>query len=96
MRRLRKKLNEWTSQVIDLPPDVTLDLPRMTMIGNQRIMIENHRGLVHFSSEHLKLAIHNGVLELLGSELMIRTISTEEISIEGQIDAFKYLMNGNR
>lgn len=96
MRRLKKKLNEWTSQVIDLPPDVTLDLPRITLIGNQRIMIENHRGLVHFSSEQLKLAVHNGILELQGSELMICTISTDEISIEGEINEFKYLMNGNR
>jgi sporulation protein YqfC len=96
MRRLKKKLNEWTSQVIDLPPDVTLDLPRMTMIGNQILMVENHRGLLHFSSEHLKLAIHNGVLELLGSEFIIRAISSDEISIEGRIDELKYLMNGNR
>jgi sporulation protein YqfC len=96
MRRLKKKLNEWTSQVIDLPPDVTLDLPRMTMIGNQRLMIENHRGLIYFSSEHLKLAIHNGMLELLGSDITIRTITSEDISIEGRIDELKYLMNGNR
>jgi sporulation protein YqfC len=96
MRRLRKKLNEWTSQVIDLPPDVTLDLPRLTMIGNRRIMIENHRGLIHFSGEQLKLAINNGVLELLGNELIIRTISIDEISIEGRIDELKYLINGNR
>jgi sporulation protein YqfC len=96
MRGLRKKLNEWTSQVIDLPPDVTLDLPRLTLIGNRKLFIENHRGLVHFSSERLKLAIHNGLLELLGSGLMIRTISAEEISIEGQINELKYIMNGNR
>jgi sporulation protein YqfC len=96
MRRLRKKLNEWTSQVIDLPPDVTLDLPRLTLIGNRRIVIENHRGLVHFSDAQLKLAINNGVLELLGNELIIRTISADEISIEGRIDELKYIMNGNR
>jgi sporulation protein YqfC len=96
MRRLRKKLNEWTSQVIDLPPDVTLDLPRLTLIGNRRIVIENHRGLIHFSGEQMKLAINNGVLELLGNELIIRTISIDEISIEGRIDELKYLMNGNR
>jgi sporulation protein YqfC len=94
MRRLKKKLNEWTSQVIDLPPDVMLDLPRITMIGNQRIRIENHRGLVHFSSEQMKLAVHNGVVDLQGSHLMICTISTDEISIEGQINEFKYLING--
>jgi sporulation protein YqfC len=96
MRRLRKKLNEWTSKVIDLPPDVTLDLPRLTWIGNRKLFIENHRGLVDFSSEHLKLAIHNGWLELQGSDLMIRTISAEEISIEGLINELKYIMNGNR
>jgi sporulation protein YqfC len=96
MRRLRKRLNEWTSQVIDLPPDVTLDLPRLTLIGNRKIVIENHRGLIHFSGEQMKLAINNGVLELLGNELIIRTISTDEISIEGRIDQLKYLMNGNR
>jgi len=93
MRRLKKKLNEWTSQVIDLPPDVTLDLPRITMIGNQRISIENHQGLVHFSSEQMKLAVHNGIVELQGNQLMICTISTDEISIEGQIVEFKYLIN---
>jgi sporulation protein YqfC len=96
MRRLRKKLNEWTSQVIDLPPDVTLDLPRLILIGNRRIVIENHRGLIHFSDEQLKLAINNGVLELLGNELIIRTISSDEISIEGRINELKYIMDGNR
>jgi sporulation protein YqfC len=96
MRRLRKKLNEWTSQVIDLPPDVTLDLPRLTLIGNRRLSIENHRGLMHFSSELMKLAISNGHLELQGKELMIRTITLEEISVEGLIYELKYIMNGNR
>jgi sporulation protein YqfC len=96
MRRLTKKLNEWTSQIIDLPPDVTLDLPRLTLIGNRKLFVENHRGLVYFSSEHLKLAIHNGLLELLGRDLMIRTITAEDISIEGLINELKYIMNGNR
>jgi sporulation protein YqfC len=59
-------------------------------------VIENHRGLIHFSGEQMKLAINNGVLELLGNELIIRTISIDEISIEGRIDELKYLMNGNR
>jgi sporulation protein YqfC len=91
MRRLRKKLNEWTSHVIDLPPDVTLDMPRLTLIGNQRLLIENHRGVIHFTNEELKLEIHNGVIELLGSGLMISTISLEEILIEGRIDELKYI-----
>jgi sporulation protein YqfC len=96
MRRLRKKLNEWTSHVIDLPPDVALDLPRLILIGNRRLSIENHRGLLHFSSELMKLAISHGHLELHGVDLMIRVITSEEISVEGLIHELKYIMSENR
>ncbi|MDB5052265.1 MAG: sporulation protein YqfC [Bacilli bacterium] len=96
MGRFRKKLNQWTAQVIDLPPDVMLDIPRMTMVGNIRLYIENHRGIVHFSEDRLKLALSNGFLELNGKELVVRAISAEEILIEGLISELKYMMNEKR
>jgi sporulation protein YqfC len=96
MRRFRKKLNQWTAQMIDLPPDVMLDIPRMTMVGNIRLYIENHRGIVHFSEDRLKLALSDGFLELNGKELIVRAISAEEILIEGLINELKYMMNEKR
>jgi sporulation protein YqfC len=96
MRSFKKKLNEWTSQMIDLPPDVLHDIPRMTMIGNRQIYIENHRGIVRFSNEALKLAVSNGFLELHGSQLIICAITSEEILIEGLINELKYITDGKR
>jgi sporulation protein YqfC len=96
MRSFKKKLNQWTSQMIDLPPDVLHDIPRMTMIGNRQIYIENHRGIVLFSSDALKLAVNNGFVELHGSQLVICAITSDEILIEGLIVEFKYISNGKR
>ncbi|MDF2925490.1 MAG: YqfC [Paenibacillaceae bacterium] len=91
MRRIRKKLDQWTARVLDIPQDVTMDLPRLTMLGNLQLHIENHRGVLHFSEELLKLSLSKGVLEVQGANLSIRTIMTEEVLVEGNIHSLKYI-----
>jgi sporulation protein YqfC len=71
--------------LLDLPQDVVFDLPRLTMIGDRQLYIENHRGVLHFSSDRLRLALSKGELEVTGDGLVIRTIWTEEVFVEGQI-----------
>lgn len=90
MRRWTRKLTKWTTDMLDLPQDVVFDLPRMTMIGNMQLYVENHRGVLHFSDTYLKLALPHGSVEIRGKELSIRAILTEEVFIEGQIEEVKY------
>mgnify|MGYP001328284908 CR=1 FL=1 len=90
MRRFGSKLRKWTSGILDLPQDVVYDLPRITMIGNMQLYIENHRGVLHFSSEQLRLAVTNGELEVTGRQLVIRAILTEEVMVEGIISGIHY------
>ncbi|MDD9268671.1 sporulation protein YqfC [Paenibacillus sp. GCM10023248] len=91
MRRLTRKWNQFTAKILDLPQDVVQDLPRITMIGNVQLYVENHRGVLHFSSENLKLELTKGTLEVLGKNLVIRAILSEEVFIEGLIDNVKYM-----
>ncbi|WP_028561662.1 sporulation protein YqfC [Paenibacillus pinihumi] len=86
MRSISRKIRKLTADLLDVPQDVVFDLPRMTMIGNRQLYIENHRGVLQFSSDKLRLALSKGELEVGGSELVIRAIWTEEVFIEGQID----------
>ncbi|MGO4372267.1 sporulation protein YqfC [Paenibacillus sp. MCAF20] len=85
MSRLKKRFRKLTADLLDMPQDVVYDLPRLTMIGDRQLYIENHRGVVHFSTDRLRLALTKGELEVTGSDLVIRTIWTEEVFIEGQI-----------
>ncbi|MGG1553062.1 MULTISPECIES: sporulation protein YqfC [Paenibacillus] len=91
MRRLTRKWNQFTAKLLDLPQDVVQDLPRITMIGNVQLYVENHRGVLHFSSEYLKLELTKGTLEVTGKQLVIRAILSEEVFIEGIIDDVKYV-----
>lgn len=90
MRQWNRRLSKLTAKLLDLPQDVVLDLPRFTMIGNRQLYIENHRGVLHFSDESLKLALSQGNLEITGKQLVIRAILPEEVFIEGVISDIRY------
>lgn len=92
MRRIRKKLDQWTAGILDIPEDIAQDIPRLTMIGNMRLQIEKHRGVLHFSEERLLLALSRGKVEISGSNLSIRTIMAEEVLVEGVIRELKYIL----
>ncbi|MCM3746366.1 sporulation protein YqfC [Paenibacillus pasadenensis] len=96
MGKLNRKLRKLTADILDLPQDVAFDLPRMTMIGDRQLYIENHRGVLHFSSEQLRLQLSQGVLEVTGTDLIIRTIWTEEVFIEGKIQSIQLMEGGGQ
>jgi len=85
-----RRLSKLTAKLLDLPQDVVLDLPRFTMIGNRQLYVENHRGVLHFSSDSLKLGLTRGHLEIRGKELVIRAILPEEVFVEGIISDIRY------
>lgn len=86
-----QKMRKWLSQHMELPQDVIMDLPRITMIGQIHIYIENHRGLLSFSDEEIRLLLKQGQMIVKGKNLVIKTILPEEILLEGKIEKVLYL-----
>jgi sporulation protein YqfC len=84
-------LRSWLTKNMELPQDVMMDLPRITMIGHIHIYIENHRGLITFSDKELRLLLKQGQLLIKGKAFVIKAILPEEILLEGKIDQVIYL-----
>lgn len=88
---LGKKVRKLTSDLFDVPKDVALNIPRITMIGPFQLYVENHRGVAHFSNEELRLRINEGELKIVGRDLKIRSIYKEEVTVEGVITGLSFL-----
>ncbi|WP_075982346.1 sporulation protein YqfC [Bacillus massilinigeriensis] len=86
-----QRVRNWMTKQMGLPQDVMMDLPRITMIGQIHIYIENHRGLIAFSDKELRLLLKQGQLLIKGKAFVIKTILPEEILLEGKIDQVLYL-----
>ncbi|MEH7084068.1 sporulation protein YqfC [Neobacillus drentensis] len=85
------RVRNWMAKKMDLPQDVMMDLPRITMIGQIHVYIENHRGLLVFTDKELRLLLKQGQLLIKGKSFVIKTILPEEILLEGKIDQVIYI-----
>jgi len=90
-KKWSQKLKQALVNTADLPEDVMMDLPRITMIGQLHIYIENHRGLIAFSDTEIRTSLSKGELSIKGENLVIKAILPEEILLEGIIHSVSYV-----
>lgn len=74
------------AEIFDLPRDVIADLPRLTLIGRTQIFVENHKGIILYDKEIIRIAFTGGEIVIKGQGFQIRTVYTHEIYIEGLIE----------
>ncbi len=79
------KVKEIFSKVFDLPQDVVLNLPRISVIGNLEILIENHRGIIKYEDNYIKVRVHRGYLIIKGEDLFIQQVEQRLMIITGHI-----------
>ncbi|SEN56545.1 sporulation protein YqfC [Amphibacillus marinus] len=85
MGKLRSFINKRAKTTIGMTMDMQIKLPRITMIGDLHVYIENHRGILRFTADEIELNVSGGTLLINGEELVIKMLLSEEILIEGMI-----------
>lgn len=79
------------ADLLELPRDIVLDLPKITLVGNLQLYVENHKGIIEYSTGLIRINTKSGILLVTGSDLSIRTIVIEEIIVVGRIDKVEFL-----
>lgn len=74
------------SDALELPLDITLDLPKICIIGNKEVSINNHKGIIEYGSKLIRINSKIGIIKVIGSYLEIKNILAEEILIIGDIE----------
>ncbi|MCG0274756.1 MAG: sporulation protein YqfC [Thermosediminibacteraceae bacterium] len=77
-------------EVLELPKDIVLDLPRITVTGKIGVFIENHKGIMEYSSEQVRINTSLGLVVIKGQDLVIKYVVADEIFVEGKIEAIEF------
>ena len=91
MEKRREIISRAMAEFLEIPKDLVLDLPQITVIGRNELYLENHRGIIEYSSQRLRINLSRGFLEILGEKLEIKALLPDEIKIRGEISSFKFV-----
>ncbi len=61
-RKSEKPIRRGLTKALDLPADVLLDEPMVSVDGRRKLTVENHKGVEEFDGENLAVKTSVGVL----------------------------------
>ncbi len=85
-------LKKRISSKLNLPKEIILGLPLISMIGKEEIDIENYKGIIEYSEELVRLSTSCGILRIKGKNLYLKQVTTENIFITGIIISVEFLV----
>jgi len=90
MNKKTYKIKETISNVLELPKDIVLDVAKITLIGSNNVTVENHKGIIEYNDDQIRINTGSGVLTINGLKLNIKSILQEEITITGEVHCISY------
>lgn len=76
---------ERTAEVLDLPADALAGLPKLELVGDYELRVENHKGILAYGREEIHISGGIYLIKIAGRELELRAMTGVELLITGTI-----------
>ena len=82
---MKKGIREKIAEITDIPKDFLMNMPRITLLGNRELHIDNYKGLLEYTNELISVASTNKIIVVKGNGLIITRIVEKSVYIGGSI-----------
>lgn len=72
-------------RMLELPIEVTTNIPKITITGFNQIMIENYTGIIEYEEYLVKINTSIGIIIMEGNKMNLNQINENDILISGEI-----------
>ena len=87
---MRKDLVRKTLRLLDLPEDMDPRVPRITVLGRERMLVENVSGIRRCTEGEIRLLTGCGTLTVSGEGLLVKELGESRALITGRLIRWGY------
>lgn len=84
-------LREKITEILELPKEIVLNVPKITIVGTGDMIVENYKGIMEYETDRVRINTGAGIIRITGNRLIIREITSEDILISGEINSLEFL-----
>lgn len=97
---MRKRKTEKTEKVsvrrriadgFDASKEILLDVPKIVMLGDCEVVVENYRGIVEYTPTKIVLDANPREVRVLGTGLEMKSVAKEMLYITGKIESVGFV-----
>lgn len=89
---MRKKKREASrlDRILEIPEELSTDRPKITIMGFEQVLIENHKGILEYQDYFIRLNTYIGIININGFNLKLEEMTTDDILVTGRIDSVDF------
>lgn len=84
-------IKEKMTLLSELPKDVVMGMPMLTMMGQTELCIENYRGIIEYTECLVRIHTKCGQIRITGERLCVDSYTNDEMKVTGCIRTIEYL-----
>lgn len=88
-QKIKKKQNK-LDRLLELPKEISSDLPKITVMGFEELLVENYKSILEYQDFYVRLATYIGIININGFELKLNEMTNDDILIRGKIDSIDF------
>ena len=74
------------NEILDLPREVGTNIPKVTMLGFDEVLIENYKGILEYEEFLVRINTHIGIISINGYQLTLENMTNDDIKVKGKIE----------
>ena len=87
---MKKDLLKKTIQLLDLPEDMDPRVPRITVLGREKMLLENLSGIRRCTEREVRLLTGSGTLLVEGEDLLVKELGESRALLIGRLERWRY------
>ena len=85
--RLQSKI----SSLFELPQEIVMNLPLISIIGRAELCVENYKSVVEYNETTVRINTSSGMFKIEGHQLVLKRLTSESVTITGILTSFGYI-----
>lgn len=78
------------AEASELPKDVVMGQPVVTILGRMELNVENYRGIIEYTDTLIRIQTKAGQIRITGKKLQVDYYTNDDMKLTGQIESIEY------
>lgn len=85
-RTLKNRINK----VLEVPEEVALRVPKLTILKFEEVLIENYKGILEYQDFYVRIQTYMGIININGYRLTLEEMTTDDLLVKGKIESIDF------
>lgn len=86
----RKNVKSRISKALEVPEEVSLKVPKLTILKFEQVLIENYKGILEYQDFFVRIQTYIGIININGYQLSLEEMTIDDLIVKGKIESIDF------